>query len=169
MSTSRPSWAQLLTDKPVENFLRRVILYQDAIENLVLVSPFVGPLRGVTPNMTRLVEKIDRERIPTFVVTNEPDNDFQQEAIDVLSRSRYVEIRYNAALHAKVYVCKTRGIGFAMLGSGNLTATSINKRIEVGIVIREQGPGAHIFNELWTWGARHLRQLRASRLEKRMT
>ena len=56
-----------------------------------------------------------------------------------------------------------------MLGSGNLTATSINKRIEVGIVIREQGPGAHIFNELWTWGSRHLRQLKASRLEKRMT
>ena len=110
MSNSRPSWAQLLTDKPVEDFLRRVLFYQDVIENLVLVSPFVGPLRGVTPNMTRLVEKIDRDGIRTFVVTNEPDNEFQQEAIDVLSRSRYVEIRYNAALHAKVYVCKTRSI-----------------------------------------------------------
>lgn len=169
MSTRRPSWAQLLTEKPVEHFLLQVICNQEAIENLVLVSPFVGTLRGVTPSMTRLVEKIDREHIPTFVVTNEPSNEFQQEAVDVLSGSRYIEIRYNAALHAKVYVCKTRGIGFAMLGSGNLTTTSINKRIEVGIVIREKGPGAHIFSELWIWGSRHLRQLRASRLEKRMT
>ena len=165
----RPSWAQLLTHRPVEDFLRRVLIYPDAIEHLVLVSPFIGPLEGVTPNMTRLVEKIDRDRIRTYVITNEPDHDSQQAAVDVLSRSRYIEIRYNAALHAKVYVCKTRHIGFAMLGSGNLTATSIKRRIEVGIVIREQGPGVYIFNELWTWGSQRLRQMRASRIEKRMT
>ena len=135
----------------------------------MLVSPFIGTLKGVTPSMTRLVQKIDRDRIRTFVITNKPDRDSQQAAVDVLSRSRYIEIRYNAALHAKVYVCKTRHIGFAMLGSGNLTATSINRRIEVGIIIREQGPGAFIFKELWTWGSQRLRQMRASRLEKRMT
>ena len=165
----RPSWAQLLTHRPVEDFLRRVLLYDDSIDQMVLVSPFIGPLEGVTPNMARLVEKIDRDRIRTYVITNEPYDDSQKAAVDLLSRSRYVEIRYNAALHAKVYVCKTRHIGFAMLGSGNLTATSIKRKIEVGIVIREQGPGAHIFNELWTWGSQRLRQMKASRIEKRMT
>ena len=169
MPYRRPSWAQLLTHRPVEEFLRRVVLYQNPIEHLVLVSPFIGPLKGVTPNMTRLVEKINKDRIRTYVITNQPDHDSQQAAVDVLSQSHYTEIRYNASLHAKVYVCKTRHIGFAMLGSGNLTATSIKNRIEVGIVIREQGPGAYIFNELWTWGLQRLRQMRASRIEKRMT
>ena len=168
MPDRRPSWAQLLTHRPVEDFLRRVLFYQDSIEHLVLVSPFIGPLKGITPNMTRLVEKIDRDRIRTYVITNEPAHDSQQAAVEVLSRSRYIEIRYNASLHAKVYVCKTRHIGFAMLGSGNLTATSIKQRIEVGIIIREQGPGAYIFKELWTWGSQHLRQMKASQVVKRM-
>ena len=167
MADRRPSWAQLLTHRPVEDFLRRVVLYQNPIEHLVLVSPFIGPLKGITPNMSRLVEKIDRDRIRTYVITNEPGQDSQQAAVEVLSRSRYIEIRYNASLHAKVYVCKTRHIGFAMLGSGNLTATSIKQRIEVGIVIRERGPGVYIFNELWTWGSQRLRQ--TSQVAKRMT
>ena len=167
MTDRRPSWAQLLTHRPVEDFLRRVVLYQDPIEHLVLVSPFIGPLKGITPNMSRLVEKIDRDRIRTYVITNEPGHDSQQAAVEVLSQSRYIEIRYNASLHAKVYVCKTRRIGFAMLGSGNLTATSIKQRIEVGIVIRERGPGVYIFNELWTWGSQRLRQ--TSQVVKRMT
>ena len=140
MPDRRPSWAQLITHRPVEDFLRRVLLYPHSIEHLVLVSPFIGPLKGVNPNMARLVQKINRDRIRTYVVTNEPENDSQRAAVKLLSKSRYIEIRYNAALHAKVYVCKTRHIGFAMLGSGNLTATSIKRRIEVGIVIREQGP-----------------------------
>ena len=169
MPDLRSSWAQLQTHRPVEDFLRRVVLYQNPIEHLVLVSPFIGPLKGVTPTMTRLVEKIDRDRIRTYVITNEPAHDSQQAAVEVLSRSRYIEIRYNASLHAKVYVCKTRHIGFAMLGSGNLTATSIKQRIEVGIIIREQGPGAYIFKELWTWGSQRLRQMKASQVVKRMT
>ena len=163
----RPSWAQLLTHRPVEHFLRRVVLYQNPVEHLVLVSPFIGSLKGVIPNMTRLVEKIDRDRIRTYVITNQPDHDSQKAAVEVLSRSRYIEIRYNASLHAKVYVCKTQHIGFAMLGSGNLTATSIKQRIEVGIIIRERGPGVYIFNELWAWGSQRLRQM--SQVAKRMT
>ena len=119
--------------------------------------------------MTRLVEKINRNRIRTFVVTNEPDQDSQQAAVDLLSGSRFIEIRYNSALHAKVYVCKTQHIGFAMLGSGNLTATSIRKRIEVGIEIREKGPGVSLFRELWVWSSQHLRQQKASRIFKKMT
>ena len=169
MPERQPSWAQLLTQRPVEDFLRRVLLYQHSIEHLVLVSPFIGPLKGVNPNMARLVQKIDRDRIPTYVITNEPHHDSQQAAVEMLSRSRYIEIRYNAALHAKVYVCKTRHIGFAMLGSGNLTATSIKNRIEVGIVIKEQGSGAYVFNELWTWGSQRLRQMKESQIAKRMT
>ena len=165
-----PSWAQVLTDRPVENFLRRVALCQQPIETLVLVSPFIGPLKGVTPSMTHLVDKINRGRIRTYVITNEPDHDqpAQQNAVDILSQSQYTEIRYNASLHAKVYVCETRQVSFAMLGSGNLTETSITKRIEVGILVYNQGPGRYVFNELLTWGSRRLRQLKASRVIKHM-
>lgn len=166
----RPSWVEVLTNRPVEHFLRRVVLTQQPIDYLVLVSPFIGPLRHVTPTMQSLVEKIDRARIPTYVVTNEPDRGYphHQAAVDILSRSRYTEIRYNSSLHAKVYVCKARQVGFAMLGSGNLTETSITKRIEVAILVNDKGPGAYVFNELWVWGSQRLRQFRESHLIKRM-
>lgn len=170
MPDSGPPWVQVLTNRPVEDFLRRVILYDQPIEYLVLVSPFIGPLRRVRPSMSRLVEKIDRNRIRTYVITNEPSRDgiAHQAAIDLLSRTPYTEIRYNASLHAKVYVCKTQRVGFAMLGSGNLTETSITKRIEVGVLISRRGSGVHVFDELSAWGSRRLRQLRESRLIKRM-
>lgn len=170
MAERPPSWAQVLTDRPVEEFLLRVMMYQRPIEFLVLVSPYIGPLRKVTPSMTRLVEKINTGRIRTYVITNEPDSEHpsHQAAVDILSGSRYSEIRYNPSLHAKVYVCKTREVSFAMLGSGNLTETSITKRIEVGILVNERGPGAYVFNELWTWGSQRLRQLSESRLIKPM-
>ncbi len=119
--------------------------------------------------MSRLIKRIERDRIPTYVVTNEPDKPSQQKAVDMLSKCRYTEIRYNASLHAKVYVCKARQNGFAMLGSGNLTATSISKKIEVGIMIRDKGPGVYVFNDLWRWGSHRLRTLSESKLIKGMS
>ena len=170
MANQSPSWVQVLTERPVEDFLRRVVLCQHPIESLVLVSPFLGPLKGIHPSLTRLLELIDKNRIRTYIVTNEPNQSqpAQREAVDILSSSKYTEIRFNPWLHAKVYVCKTRQIGFAMLGSGNLTETSIARRIEVGLLVSERGPGMQVFNELWAWGSRHLRQQRASRLVKRI-
>ena len=75
MTEPAPSWAQVLTERPVEDFLRRVMMYQRPIESLVLVAPFIGPLKDVNPSMTRLVDRIDVGRIRTYIITNEPSAD----------------------------------------------------------------------------------------------
>jgi len=80
-----------------------------------------------------------------------------QVAIDMLSACNTVEIRYNSDLHAKVYVCIARTSQFALFGSGNLTDTSITRRIEVGMMIEAKGQGVPLVRELHSWANVRLR------------
>jgi hypothetical protein len=71
---------------------------------LVLVSPIIGALRGTRHRLEEIVEKVDSERIHTYVITCPPaeDDTYHAEAIQMLWRSPLIEIRYNCSLHAKV-------------------------------------------------------------------
>lgn len=161
---------KLLTERPVEAFLHKLAAAPAPLSHLVIVSPIIGPLRNVDFKLQQLVEKIERHKIITYVVTNEPSQEYPShgEAVRILSQSRFTEIRYNASLHAKVYVCEGNGTGFAMLGSGNLTDTSITRRIEVGILINGRGNAEQLFRELYRWGSEKLRVIKESKLVKRV-
>jgi len=170
--TALPSYLEIVSDKPVERFLRMFILSAKYVEELIIISPIIGMLRGgVSVSMTRVIDRIDRERIKTYVITNEPspEHPSHAQAMSALKQSNYTEIRYNDSLHAKVYICRTRGGGFALLGSGNLTETSIQRRIEIGMVIFRRGDGVLLFQELSRWGLERLRSVRGSILVKPMT
>lgn len=164
-------YVEIVPDRPVERFLRMFILSPRQIDELILISPIIGMLHGVSVSMTRIVERIDRERIRTYVITNEPRPDHlsHKAAVAVLSKSDFTEIRFNESLHAKVYVCRFLDGGFALLGSGNLTETSIRQRIEIGLLIFSRGRGVPLFHELSEWGTVRLRSLRESRLVKRIS
>ena len=167
-----PSFLEIVPDKPVERFLRMFILSSKTVEELVIISPIIGMLRGgVSVSMNRVIERINRERVKTYVITNEPSHDHPShvQAMTALKQSNFIEIRYNESLHAKVYICRTRDGGFALLGSGNLTETSIQRRIEIGMVIFRRGDGVPLFQELSKWGLERLRSVRGSILIKRMT
>jgi hypothetical protein len=163
-------YVEIAPDRPVERFLRMFILSPRRIDELVLISPIIGMLHGVSVSMTRILDRINREHIRTYVITNEPNPDYPShvEAVANLSKSDYTEIRFNESLHAKVYVCRFTDGGFALLGSGNLTETSIRQRIEIGLIIFSRGRGVPLFHELSEWGTIRLRSLRESKLVKRM-
>ena len=172
IETRLPSYLEIVPDKPVERFLRMFILSSKMVEELVIISPIIGMLRGgVSVSMNRVIERINRERIKTYVITNEPSHYHPShvQAMTALKQSNFIEIRYNESLHAKVYICRTRDGGFALLGSGNLTETSIQRRIEIGMVIFRRGDGIPLFQELSKWGLERLRSVRGSILIKRMT
>ncbi len=172
IETRLPSYLEIVPDKPVERFLRMFILSSKMVEELVIISPIIGMLRGgVSVSMNRVIERINREHIKTYVITNEPSPDHSShvQAMTALSQSNFIEIRYNESLHAKVYICRTRDGGFALLSSGNLTETSIQRRIEIGMIIFRRGNGIPLFQELSKWGLERLRTVRGSKLIKRMT
>ena len=115
--------------------------------------------------MRDLRRKVEEERIPLYVITREPSEPYQVEAMAVLEGSPWIEVRYNASVHAKLYVATAErdADSFALFGSGNLTTQSIESNIELGMLVYGEG-GRGILRELHYWANVRLRTLNESRL-----
>lgn len=162
-------YAELVLDRPVFRFLQRFCLSDVKVQDLVLISPIMTTLEGTRFNLGYVIDKVDRQRIPTYVITREPEEIFHEEAVNLLKGCPFVEVRFNPSLHAKLYICRWEDGGFALLGSGNLTRSSIEQNIEIGMIIYSRGRGREIFHELFHWGTVRLRTLPASKLVKKLT
>jgi len=147
-------FAQIVTDRPVEVFLRRLFISQPDMETLVIVSPFIGSLAGTRFELRQLCERLIRTNTPVYVVTREPVDDYHREGVAVLLRYDNVEVRYNPAIHAKLYVCWASDVvkAFALFGSGNLTYSSMQRNIELGMMVLGKGPGRDLISRLYKWG-----------------
>jgi phosphatidylserine/phosphatidylglycerophosphate/cardiolipin synthase-like enzyme len=127
---------RLVTERTVEKFLLRLFLRDEPVRSLCLISPYIDSLKGCRFTLVDLSNKIRRDEIPTYVVTREPTEDYQVEAMAILRENDWVEIRYNESIHAKVFLAATRreSESFALFGSGNLTGRSIRTNLEVGMM-----------------------------------
>ena len=161
---------RLVTERTVDYFLQRFFLRDVFIRNLCIVSPFINTLEGSRFTLRDLSEKIERERIPTYVVTRSPSEPYQEEAIAVIACNEWVEIRFNESVHAKVYVSSSvpESESFALFGSGNLTRRSIADNIEVGMLIVAKGQGRSLVDELYYWANNRLRVLEESKIHQRI-
>ncbi len=159
---------RLVTERTVEHFLQRLFLRDVPVRGLCLVSPFINTMEGSRFTLTHLSEKIRRERIPTYVVTRTPVEPWQEEAMVILAKNEWVEVRYNNSVHAKVYVTAAtpESESFALFGSGNLTGRSIETNLEVGMLIVAQGQGRPLVEELYYWANNRLRILEESKLHQ---
>jgi phosphatidylserine/phosphatidylglycerophosphate/cardiolipin synthase-like enzyme len=161
---------ELITERPVERFLLRLFLRDTEFRTLCVVSPFISSMASSRFTLIDLRLKVERERIPTYVITREPAEAYQEEAMTVLSGCPWVEIRYNASVHAKVYVAlSAREVdSFALFGSGNLTSASFESNIEVAMMLYCEGMGRLLLHELHYWVCGRLRTLRESVLVQRI-
>jgi phosphatidylserine/phosphatidylglycerophosphate/cardiolipin synthase-like enzyme len=162
------TYAEIITEKPVQRFLLKFYLAQYPVKNLVLVSPFMGALKNTRVTLEGLCLKIKEKNIPTYVITRKPEYEDHQQAVDMLKDCDLVELRYNESLHAKLYICSFYDdtLSFALLGSGNLTRHSIEKNIEIAMMIYGREDGREIIRELSKWGLERMRTL--SELAKRI-
>jgi hypothetical protein len=103
-------------------------------------------MRDQAISLEVLANKINRERIPTFVVTREPEEDYHKRALRTLVTCRTAEIILNDALHAKMYIAENRVSSLALIASANLTRTGL-EGIEAGILIRGWGIGEDLIRE----------------------
>ena len=147
-------FAQIVTDRPVERFLRKLFIGQPDLETLVIVSPFIGSLAGTRFELRQLCEHLSRTNTPVYVLTREPVDEYHREGVDVLLQYDNIELRYNPALHAKLYICWAREVteAFALFGSGNLTYAGVQGNIELGMMVFGKGPGRDLVNRLYKWG-----------------
>lgn len=154
---------------PVIDFFRKFFIGDIKANTLIIISPIITSLSATRFSMERLRSKIEQDKIYTYIITREPNEEYHKQAIDVLKDSNLVEIRYNNSLHAKLYICALNEPIFAVLGSGNLTRTSIEKNIEIGMLILHHDKGKQILRELYHWGSVRLRTLKESKIVKKIT
>lgn len=166
----QPEYVQVVSSKPVQTFLLRFYLSDIPIQSLALISPFVGTLGQTRVTLDAVCRKAVEKRIPTYVITRAPKEEYHQRAIDTLVSYDPIELRFNESLHAKVYVCvcQNESQSFALLGSANLTRASIEKNIEIGMMIYGRGRGREILRELSRWALERLRTLNDTKLVKKM-
>jgi hypothetical protein len=103
-------------------------------------------------------------------VTREPAESWQAEAVALLAKNEWIEIRFNESLHAKVFVASAvqESESFAVFGSGNLTGAAVNSNLEVGMLLIASGPGRKLVDELYYWATNDLRVLPETHLYKPM-
>lgn len=158
-----------ITYNPVMDFFKKFFIGEVKAKTLIIISPIIAGLFDTRFSLERLKNKIDSDKILTYVITREPKENFHREAVDILMSSDFTEIRYNNSLHAKLYICALDEPIFAILGSGNLTKTSIEENIEIGMLIFHQKRGKQILHELYHWGSIRLRTLKESKVVKKIT
>ena len=163
-------YAEIVTSRPVQRFLLKFHLSDIPIQSLILISPFIGALEGTRVSLDDVCRKAVEKGIPTYVITRAPAEEFHQQAVDTLMNYDPVELRFNESLHAKLYVClcQDESQNFALLGSANLTRNSIEKNIEIAMMIYGRGRGREILRELSRWGLERLRTLNDTKLVKKM-
>jgi len=158
-----------ITYNPVMDFFKKFFIEEVKAKTLIIISPIITGLFNTRFSIERLKKKIDNDKILTYIITREPEEDFHRKAIDILISSDFTEIRYNNSLHAKLYICALDEPIFAILGSGNLTKNSIEKNIEIGMLIFHREQGKQILHELYHWGSIRLRTLKESKVVKKIT
>ena len=156
-----PPYAQVITERPVERFLRRYLLGGVVAQTMVIVSPFVGTLAGTPFELKAVTEKALADGTRLYVITREPSELYHQAGVDVLQQCPLVEIRYNPDIHAKLYLVWSRNEAesFALFGSGNLTERGLRYNIELGMMIFPRGHGRSILHDLYQWGGYVLRTM----------
>jgi len=166
----QPKYAEIVSSKPVQRFLLKFYLSDVHIQNLIIISPFISNLAGTRVTLDGLCRKVAEKSIPTYVITRQPEEEYQKQAINIFLSYDPVELRFNKSLHAKLYVCicQDESQSFALLGSANLTQSSIERNIEIGMMIYGRGPGRVILRELSRWGLERLRTLNDTKLIKKM-
>jgi len=163
-------YAEIVTDKPIQKFLLKFYLTDYPMENLVLISPFIGNLEGNRITLDSVCKKAATRKMPIYVITRTPEEKYQEDAINTLINYDYVELRFNESLHAKLYfcLCYDESKSFALLGSANLTRNSIEQNIEIAMMIYGKGPGRELLKEFSRWGLERLRTLNETKLIKKI-
>jgi hypothetical protein len=161
---------RLLTERAVEHFLARMFLRDPPLRSLTLVSPFVNTMLECRYPLADVSAKIKAQRIPTYFVTREPAESWQADAVALLAKNEWIEIRFNESLHAKVFIASAvqESESFAVFGSGNLTGAAVNSNLEVGMLLIASGPGRKLVDELYYWATNELRVLQETHLYKPM-
>jgi len=143
------TWLQLVTRRVIAAFLEKLAV-SHGWRKLYLVSPWISDF-GIDCGLSfpQLLKGLKDYGATAYVVTRPPvrEHEWHRDALKQLAASRMASIVLLPNLHTKLYCAYTARGAFALLGSANLTAGSLENQ-EIGLVIREVGAGRTLFRRL---------------------
>jgi hypothetical protein len=149
-------------------FVNRLRREREHVRHLVVISPWITTSSDSASPFASLIGLIRSRRFPSYVITRRPQSYAHSEATEVLKSCPTVELIYNDNVHAKIYAAiGPSPHGFALLGSANLTAGSL-ELYEIGLLVIGVGPGSSIVEDLANFGMRHLRTRPESEVIKKI-
>ena len=148
-------------------FARRLIRAGKRLSYTVIASPWLSTFEGKPYSVERLAKHMKKTNIPCYVITRPPRTDEHLKAVQAFQDCPPVELIYNRNLHAKIYACVGPSpCGFAILGSANLTVSSLSLH-EIGLIVLSGGGGDAVVRELADFGVTYLRTRPESRVIKK--
>jgi hypothetical protein len=149
-------------------FVNRLKRAREHVRRIVVISPWITASDNTSSPFFSLVQLIRSRRLPAYVITRRPQNSGHTEATEILKACPTVELIYNDNVHAKIYAATGPSPhGFALLGSANLTAGSL-ELYEIGLLVIGVGPGTSIVDDLANFGICHLRTRPESEVIKKI-
>ena len=82
-----PPYAQILTERTVEHFLRRYLVGSTPPQVMVIVSPFISDLAGEMYELKDVLKRINADHTRTYVVTQPPRESIRQAGMELLKMS----------------------------------------------------------------------------------
>ncbi len=127
--------------------------------SLWIISPWITPLDSASFTLDKVIDKINQNKVSTYIVTRMPRDDPYERGLQALASSPWTDIMVMENLHAKLYICDNLDYSFAMIGSANLTAHAAMNSIEVGLLVKDAGWGTTLIRNLVT-AAKNIRAIR---------
>jgi hypothetical protein len=161
ISPTRRARLTIVRNDPFGTFARAALRRRP--RRVVLVSPWLSEHgRRATP-LSALLKHCERSASSIVVVTRPPLTRAHANALEMIATVPRSSVHFNAALHAKLYVCDSgAGRGVAVVGSANLSAASASLA-EISLMVRPEGR-SKIIQEL---GGPVVRGLMANRSQSR--
>ena len=149
-------------------FCNRLQRAKGRLSHAILVSPWISAFHGYPYSLERLVAHLNRYRLRTYVFVRPPQNESDNEVLEILSRCRSAEISTNRYLHAKAYVCVGPSPhGFGIVSSSNFTEAS-SDLYELGLLVSAVGPGSQIVQQMSDFALSYLRTRPETTVFKKM-
>lgn len=93
-------FAEIVYERTVERFLLRLFLRDAKLRAICIVSAFISTLAEVCFSLPHLRERV--ERVPTYVVTREANDDYQADAMRGLLGSPWIESNGRVGPYSRV-------------------------------------------------------------------
>ena len=148
-------FAEIVRKNVITAFLSRFMHCNVKVFELWLVSPWLSIINkwddyydSFSRTFSSFLNKIRNSQINVTIITRPPE--VEQKNLPFLENFKDIEtakIITTPFLHSKIYICENIKETFALIGSPNLTAGSL-QNIEIGLLIRSLGEGKRIISEL---------------------